>query len=54
MRRGKTTDPAEYIHVRMKQLYEEAHKCHDAHDKQWYNRCAEELHWVLKLIEKED
>jgi hypothetical protein len=35
-------------------LYEEAHKCHDAHDKQWYNRCAEELHWVLKLIKKED
>jgi len=54
MRRGKAKDPAEYIHIRMKQLYEEAHKCHDAHDKQWYNRCAEELHWVLKLIKKED
>jgi hypothetical protein len=54
MRRGKTTDPAEYIHVRMKQLYEEAHKCYDAHDKQWYNRCAEELHWVLKLMEKDN
>jgi len=54
MRRGIAKDPAEYIHIRMKQLYEEAHKCHDAHDKQWYNRCAEELHWVLKLIKKED
>ena len=54
MRRGKAKDPAEYIHVRMKQLYEEAYKCHDAHDKQWYNRCAEELHWVLKLMEKDN
>jgi len=54
MRRGKVKDPAEYIHIRMKQLYEEAHKCHDAHDKQWYNRCAEELHWVLKLMEKDN
>ncbi len=54
MRRGKAKDPAEYIHIRMKQLYEEAYKCHDAHDKQWYNRCAEELHWVLKLMEKDN
>ena len=52
MRRGNRKDPAEYIRIRMTQLYTESHKCHDPHDQQWYNRCAEELHWVLKLIEK--
>ena len=52
MRRGNRKDPAEYIRIRMTQLYTEAHKCHDPHDQQWYNRCAEELYWVLKLIEK--
>ena len=54
MRRGKATDPAEYIRVRMSQLFAEAKKCHDDHDRQWYNRCARELHWVLNIIEKED
>ena len=52
MRRGNRKDPAEYIRIRMTQLYTESHKCHDPHDAQWYNRCAEELHWVLKLMEK--
>ena len=52
MRRGNRKDPAEYIRIRMTQLYAEMHKCSDPHDAQWYNRCAEELHWVLKLIEK--
>ena len=54
MRRGKQINPAEYIRVRMSQLFAEAKKCHDDHDKQWYNRCARELHWVLNIIEKED
>lgn len=54
MRRGKTKDPVEYIKVRMSQLLDESNKCHDPHDAQWYNRCAEELHWVLKMIEKDD
>lgn len=52
MRRGNRKDPAEYIRIRMTQLYTEAHKCSDPYDAQWYNRCAEELHWVLKLMEK--
>ena len=54
MRRGVAKDPAEYIKVRMTQLLDESKKCHDAHDAQWYNRCAEELHWVLKLMEKDN
>jgi len=54
MRRGKAKDPAAYIKVRMKQLIDESNKCHDPHDAQWYNRCAEELHWVLKMMENKD
>jgi hypothetical protein len=38
----------------MTQLYAEREKCSDPYDAQWYNRCAEELHWVLKLMEKEE
>ena len=52
MRRNQPQDPKAYIRVRMGQLIDESNKCHDPHDAQWYNRCAEELHWVLKIIEK--
>jgi hypothetical protein len=54
MRRGVAKDPAEYIKIRMSQLLDESNKCHDSHDAQWYNRCAEELHWVLKMMENKD
>ena len=54
MRRGVAKDPAAYIKDRMSQLLDESNKCHDAHDAQWYNRCAEELHWVLKMMENKD
>ena len=54
MRRSKTQSPAQYIKVRMTQLLDESNKCHDPHDAQWYNRCAEELHWVLKMMEKDN
>ena len=54
MRRGVAKDPAAYIKVRMSQLLDESNKCHDPHDAQWYNRCAEELHWVLKMMENKD
>ena len=54
MKRNKPKDPAQYIKVRMAQLLDESNKCHDSHDAQWYNRCAEELHWVLKIMEKKD
>ena len=52
MRRNKPTEVKDYIVVRMSQLLEESNKCHDLHDAQWYNRCAEELNWVLKIMEK--
>ena len=54
MRRNKPTEAKDYIVVRMSQLLEESNKCHDPHDAQWYNRCAEELNWVLKIMEKKN
>tara|TARA_Y100000385_G_scaffold184552_1_gene190606 strand:+ start:602 stop:775 length:174 start_codon:yes stop_codon:yes gene_type:complete len=54
MRRNKPTEVKDYIVVRMSQLLEESNKCHDLHDAQWYNRCAEELNWVLKIMEKKN
>lgn len=41
-----------YIKVRIDQLKEDQAKAHDAHDKQWYNRCIQELDWVLQMDSK--
>ena len=41
-----------YIKIRMEQLKEEREKCHDDHDKMWFNRCIQELDWVLQMKEK--
>ena len=41
-----------YIQVRMEQLKEDMEKAHDEHDKKWYNRCIQELDWVLQMREK--
>jgi hypothetical protein len=54
MRRNKSTSPSEYIKVRMSQLLDESNKCNDSYDAQWYIRMAEELNWVLKIIEGKD
>ena len=41
-----------YIQVRMEQLAEERETCHDDHDKMWFNRCIQELDWVLQMKDK--
>ena len=41
-----------YIQIRMEQLEEEREKCHDDHDKMWFNRCIQELDWVLQMKDK--
>tara|TARA_B100000035_G_scaffold290463_1_gene277580 strand:- start:310 stop:483 length:174 start_codon:yes stop_codon:yes gene_type:complete len=41
-----------YIKMRMEQLKEDMEKAHDDHDKKWYNRCIQELDWVLQMKEK--
>ena len=47
-----TSKQKRYIQVRMKQLEEEREKCHDDHDKMWFNRCIQELEWVLQMKDK--
>jgi hypothetical protein len=42
--------PKKYIKTRMEQLAEEREKCHDEHDKQWFNRCIQELEWALQMM----
>tara|TARA_B100002019_G_C20946360_1_gene439337 strand:+ start:113 stop:328 length:216 start_codon:yes stop_codon:yes gene_type:complete len=41
-----------YIKVRIDQLKDDQAKAHDAYDKQWYNRCIQELDWVLQMDSK--
>ena len=41
-----------YIETRMEQLKEDMSKAHDEHDKKWYNRCIQELDWVLQMSGK--
>ena len=48
--RKKTVE--DYISVRMTQLAEERDKAHNEHDKQWFNRCIQELDWVLQMKTK--
>ena len=36
----------------MEQLKEDMEKAHDEHDKKWYNRCIQELDWVLQMKEQ--
>lgn len=38
-----------YIKTRISQLKEDMAKAHDPHDKQWYNRCIQELDWALQM-----
>lgn len=43
-----------YIKTRISQLKEDMSKAHDPHDKQWYNRCIQELDWALQMNSKTD
>jgi hypothetical protein len=39
------------MRTRIEQLLEEAEKCSNEYDAQWYRRIAQELKWVLDLGE---
>ena len=47
-----TNKQKRYIQIRMEQLAEEREKCNDDHDKMWFNRCIQELEWVLQMRDK--
>ena len=46
------TKQERYMTTRIQQLQEDMMKAHDPHDKQWYNRCIQELTWALQMKEK--
>ena len=41
-----------YVKARIKQLKEDMDKAHNPHDKQWYQRCIQELEWVEQMKSK--
>ena len=51
MRRGRKRNPREYVEMRMKQLIEEGHKASDKMTRMWLYKCADELKWVLQVID---
>lgn len=55
MVRRQPCDPKQrrdnYMRTRIEQLLEEAEKCSNEYDAQWYRRIAQELKWVLDLGE---
>ena len=51
MRRGKPVHPRTYIEVRIEQLKQERTKSNDKMTRMWLWKCAEELKWVLQVID---
>lgn len=52
MRRGRKTDPRQYIEMRMEQLKEDRWKASDTLDRQWYWRMIKELEYVRDIIDE--
>ena len=52
MRRGRKSNPREYIEVRIKQLIDDRRKAKDSLDKEWYLRIISELRYVLTIMDK--
>ena len=53
VRRNRRVDPKTYVEVRMKQLEEERAKSNDKMTRMWLWKCAEELKWVLQVMDDE-
>ena len=53
MRRGKPVDARTYIEMRIEQLKQERTKSNDKMTRMWLWKCAEELKWVLQVMDDE-
>ena len=53
MRRGRKRNSREYVEMRIKQLIEESHKASDKMTRRWLTKCADELKWVLQVMDDE-
>ena len=53
MRRGRKRNSRQYVEMRIKQLIEEGHKANDKMTRMWLYKCADELKWVLQVMDDE-
>jgi len=52
MKRGRQTNPREYIEIRIEQLIEDRNKEKDSFNRQWLWRVISELKYVATMMDK--
>jgi hypothetical protein len=52
MKRGRQTNPREYIEIRIEQLLEDRNKEKDSFNRQWLWRVISELKYVATMMDK--
>ena len=53
MKRGRQTNPREYIEIRIEQLLEDRNKEKDSFNRQWLWRVINELKYVATMMDKD-
>ena len=53
MKRGRQTNPREYIEIRIEQLIEDRNKEKDSFNRQWLWRVISELKYVATMMDKD-
>ena len=53
MKRGRRTNPREYIEIRIEQLLEDRNKEKDSFNRQWLWRVISELKYVATMMDKD-
>ncbi len=53
MKRGRQTNPREYIEIRIEQLLEDRKKEKDSFNRQWLWRVISELEYVATMMDKD-
>ena len=53
MKRGRQTNPREYIEIRIEQLLEDRNKEKDSFNRQWLWRVISELKYVATIMDKD-
>ena len=54
MKRGRRTNPREYIEIRIEQLLEDRNKEKDNFNRQWLWRVISELKYVATIMDKDE
>ena len=54
MKRGRQTNPREYIEIRIEQLLEDRNKEKDSFNRQWLWRVISELKYVATMMDKDN